>query len=163
MRDTLKYLFSPIRTGVVSRGLVASIVLLALVVQSYAWAAQPCHTVAHSQPGHPAHVGLHAGAYGGLMSSVSMADHAHDHVAGHGNHTHHGDDLRDAQSASALLMAHSCPACSACCLAGAVFGDGGVSGLLDLRDPGPPVAVVLAQPLPPHDPPFHPPRAISFL
>jgi hypothetical protein len=156
MQDALHYLLSPIRRGLRSRGVIASVVLLALVMQSYAWASHPCHVLQHSLPTQALDRLQH-------IASGHAADHAHDHAAGHGDHTHHGGDLRDAQSASALLMAHSCPACSACCLAAAVFSDGGASGLLDLRDPGPPVADVLAQPLPPHDPPFHPPRLNSFL
>jgi len=92
-----------------------------------------------------------------------MADHAHDHVSSHTGHSDQSGEPHEAQFVSALMLAHNCPACSACCLAAAVLGNGAASGLLDLRDPGPPAAIVLAQPLPPHDPPFHPPRLISLL
>lgn len=174
MRNALKYLLSPVWHGLGSRGFVASIVLLALVMQSYAWASQPCHVVQHLQhsemsnylhttEGHAANAGSHASEHRGLMTSATMADHAHDHVSSHTGHSDQSGESHEAQFISVLMLGHNCPACSACCLAAAVFGDGGVSGLLDLRDPGPPAAIVLAQPLPPHDPPFHPPRLISLL
>jgi hypothetical protein len=147
MQEALNYFLSLIRRGFGSRGFVASIVLLALVMQSYAWAAQPCHVVQHAQHSAMDHH-LHA-TEGYTADSGSRAD-------------AHGES-HDAQFVVVPMLAHNCPACSACCLAAAVFGDGAASGLLDLRDPGPPAAVVLAQPLPPRDPPFHPPRLISLL
>lgn len=174
MQDVLNYLWLPIRHGLGSRGFVAALVLLSLLIQSYAWAAQPCHTIHHSQPteeadhlhaalGHGAHGGPHAGGHAALMTSATMADHVHDHVSRHTGHADPSSEPQPAQSVSVLMLAHNCPACSACCLAAAVLGNGAASGLLDLRDPGPPAAIVLAQPLPPHDPPFHPPRITSFL
>lgn len=159
MRNALNYFLFPVWPGRRARWRLASIALFALVVQSYAWASQPCHTIQHAQ-------------------HSEMADHSHDQMSGHAGYSdprvephdmhdmqgmHDTHDTHDMQFDSVLALAHSCPACSACCLAAAVFDSSGASGLLDLRDPGPPVTVVLAQPSPPHDPPFHPPRFISFL
>lgn len=162
----------PLRVG---RLLGLGFMALAVFVQSFAWASQSCHALknAHSL----AHSVLHPVASG--HEAKRQADHSHVHTTVHS--ALHGYGLIDAATKSDVasysggyqsadqtalplaMLAHSCAACAACCPAALAFLASDRLWLLDLRDPGPASEILVAQPLPPHDPPFHPPRSSFFL